>query len=330
MSGGVDSSAAAILLLKQGYEVAGATMKLGFPETDAAVPEAKEICEKIGIKHFEFDFAGEFSENVIKPFIEEYRAGHTPNPCVFCNKYLKFGAFLKRALELGYEKIATGHYAAIEKDGGYLKIRRTEEKDQSYVLYNLNQEILEKLILPVSGMSKTQVRKICAGEGLSVAEKKDSQDICFLKNRSYSDFVGETAPGDFVDKSGSILGRHGGISKYTIGQRKGLFISAPNPLYVTDIIAAENKVVLGEEADLYTKKFEITNFNFCYPLKSDIIFKVAVRYNAKPEEATVKICDTKCEIEFSQPQRAVTLGQSAVIYENGFLQGGGIISRRNL
>ncbi len=343
MSGGVDSSVAAALLIKQGYEVTGLTMRLWDNDGEEgclAAEDAKKVCDKLGIKHYVADFRESFRQNVIEYFVNEYQNGRTPNPCIVCNKFLKFDEMLKFAEKLGADYIATGHYAKIEYDtasGRYLlKNADSAEKDQTYVLYSLTQKQLSKTLMPLGELeSKAETRKIAEELGLLTAKKADSMEICFIPDKDYASFIerhtGKSAEeGCFVDAQGNVLGRHKGIIHYTIGQRKGLGVTFGKPMFVTGINSKTNEVVLGEKGTEFSGSLIADNLNFISieELSKPIEVLAKVRYSAKPAKATVvPVSQTSARVEFEMPQRAVTPGQAVVFYEmcgNGVI-GGGII-----
>lgn len=343
MSGGVDSSVSALLLKQQGYSVVGVTIKF-IPDTmdtssvDSAVADAKKVCDLIGIPHMVMDFSKEFEEHVIKYFIDEYENARTPNPCVMCNKHLKFGKFLSEAASLGAKYIATGHYAQVvfdDKTEEYKLKRLGHHKDQSYVLYNMTQHDLKHTLFPLASFSKDEVRKLAVENDLPVAHKSESQDICFVRDGDYAKFICQYTekkflPGDFIDKHGNILGQHNGIIHYTIGQRKGLGISLGKRTFVVDINAKENTVMLGENEDLFSTRLLVKDVNFISGDKhiEPRECEVKLRYAAPPSKAKITcVGENNVEVEFKEPQRAPTLGQAAVFYDGDFVFGGGIISR---
>lgn len=331
MSGGVDSSVAAALLGEQGYSVEGFTIRTGCD--DSAVHDAAEVAAQLGIKHHTLEYADLFKSSVIDPFIGEYLRGRTPNPCIMCNRAVKFGAAFDWALEQGADAVATGHYARITSDGaGYHLLRSLNPaKDQTYVLYNMTQRILAHTLLPAGTMDKDELRKKAAALGLSVSDKPDSQDICFIPDGDYCGYIerqlGKPAPaGDFIDKSGKVLGRHGGIIRYTVGQRKGLGIALGQPAFVVGINADDNTVTLGTDADVYRDSLDLSGVNFIgraptEPFKCE----VKVRYSGPTTPATVTPCGDRAHVKFAYPVRAVTPGQSAVFYSGDEVLGGGII-----
>ncbi len=337
MSGGVDSAMAATLCAKSNRRAAGVTMQhfRECGERDAA--DAAALCQKIGIPHFRAELTEEFTSEVILPFIAAYEAGLTPNPCVLCNKRIKFGALLRFAQAQGYDRIATGHYARAERDGtGRTLLRRAADvsKDQTYMLYSLSQEVLSRVEFPLGDLTKAQVREMALSLGFSVATKADSQDICFIPDGDYAAFIArftgkETPSGDFLDKHGRVLGRHKGQLHYTIGQRKGLGIALGKPAYVVEKSAAGNTVTLGENADLFTTRLVAKSINFI-PVNSldaprKLLAKVRYSQNASPARVEQTDAD-ELVVEFDTPQRAICKGQSLVLYQDDYLFGGGIIS----
>ena len=346
MSGGVDSAVSAHLI-KQEHEALGVTMKL-HDETDNLIygensccsnqdiADAKSVCELVGIPHEVHDFGASFKDCVIKDFIDCYKNGSTPNPCVVCNRKIKFEALLKMALERGYNAIATGHYARIEKseNGRFLLKKATDlTKDQSYVLYSLTQHQLEHTIFPLGEMTKADARELAEKIGFTNARKHDSQDICFVPDGDYVSFIerttGETfKKGNFVSLEGKVLGTHEGIIKYTIGQRKGLGIAFGEPIYVIKKDIESNNIVLGRNTDLFGTKLTATNINLisCDKIIEPMRVKAKIRYNQKEQPATVyQIDENRIEVVFDEPQRAITKGQSVVLYDGDIVVGGGII-----
>jgi len=354
MSGGVDSSVAAALLKEQGYEVIGLTMcfsAAGGPafggnlldlETRkpsccglTGIEDARRVSQMLGIRHYVINLNKDFFRQVIQNFYREYLGGRTPNPCLRCNQFIKFGILLKKAINLGAQFLATGHYARIVKSpqGYLLKKAKDLKKDQSYFLYRLTQAQLKHVIFPLGNFTKPKVRQLAFDFGLKVAEKKDSQEICFLPDGKYGDLIkaegpGMIKPGDFVDKNGNILGPHRGIVFYTIGQRHGLGIAAAHPLYVTQINAKNNRVSLGQRQEVYKSEFMIKERHFLgKPPKKKIEIRVRIRYNHQEARATVYPGKDKQKIVFKQPQFAITPGQSAVFYDKDTVLGGGIIQK---
>lgn len=346
MSGGVDSSLAAKLVKDRGYNCIGCTMKLyhnedaGIPHTRTCcslddVEDARSVAYKLGMPFYVFNFTGAFRDTVIRKFIESYEKGITPNPCIDCNRYMKFDKLFERAKTLGCDYIVTGHYARTEEQNGKFLLKKAldETKDQSYVLYSMTQEQLAHTLFPLGNMRKKQVRQLAEQNGFINADKPDSQDICFVPNGDYASVIelqtGKQAPhGNFVDKQGNILGRHNGIIHYTIGQRKGLGISSTKPLYVCDICPQSGNIVLGSNDDLFSIEADVTDFNWISSEIPDCKFrcKVKIRYRQPEQWATVTPTgkDT-AHILFDEPQRAITPGQAAVLYDGDTVLGGGII-----
>jgi tRNA-specific 2-thiouridylase len=334
MSGGVDSSVAAYLLKEEGYEVVGVTMSL-FNQSEEArekqIGDAKRVCEKLGIEHHVVDYQNEFNNNIIKDFIDNYLNGKTPNPCVLCNKKFKFGALWEKAKELNCEYIATGHYANVI-DGNIH--RMDSSKDQSYFLYQISKEVVPHILFPLNKFSnKEEIRQIATRENLvEVADKKDSQDICFIEEGNYTKFLEEnlnTLPdkGDFILTNGEIIGKHKGIIYYTIGQRKGLGISYQTPLYVVNIDKTNNQVILGTEEDLYKKIVYIENINLHVTnLPNNLQAKTRFRSDFYPCKIEL-IDDNNIKVIFDNPVKSPTPGQSLVLYSDTMLVGGGIIKR---
>jgi len=337
ISGGVDSSVAAILLKQQGYEVIGCTMQLFHKEDQTKIIEdAKKVCEKLNIKHYVIDYKEEFRCNVIDNFIKEYASTRTPNPCVECNKYLKFGVLYKKALELGCKYIATGHYARVEYSEEYnryvLKKAEDEKKDQTYFLYSIQNEVIEHILFPLQNLKdKKDTRKIAEENGLEIAEKKDSQEICFIPNDDYKEFLKQyvqTKSGNIVLKTGEIIGTHNGLINYTIGQRKGLGIAYKEPLYVVGLDSVKNEVIVGTEKELYGKELHADNLNWLVfdNLENPLECFAKIRYRAKEAKAIViPEGKNKVKVEFEEAQRAITKGQSVVFYKDNILIGGGKI-----
>lgn len=348
MSGGVDSSVSAILLKQAGYEVIGATMKLWedkkSPENESgccsfsAVNDAKRVCDKIGIPHYTLNCQDDFQKYVIDDFVNCYKCAKTPNPCIECNKYLKFGLFYEKALELGCDYVSTGHYAKIEYSDKYnqyvMKKSAANGKDQTYFLYSIPKEVLPKMLFPLKDMkSKDDVRRIAKENELAVAEKPDSQEVCFIPDNNYGRFLEENLQklpnkGKIVLKDGTILGDHKGLIYYTIGQRKGLGIAYKTPLYVIKLDKNKNQVVVGSEQDLYSDELIANELNFLLniDLKDEITITAKVRYRAKEAKAKLKLnSDGTAKIIFENAQRAITPGQSVVFYIDDVVIGGGKI-----
>ena len=346
MSGGVDSSVAAYLIKNQGYDCIGCTMKL-YDNEDIGISRSRTCCSlddvedarsvayKIGMPYYVFNFSDGFREKVIEKFVRSYELGATPNPCIDCNRYMKFDKLYERAKILGCEYIVTGHYARIEEsDGKYvLKKALDETKDQSYVLYSLTQDQLAHTLFPLGNMRKTEVRELAEKNGFINADKPDSQDICFVPNGKYAEFLehytGKAYPeGNFLSVDGIVLGKHKGIVRYTMGQHKGLGISSKEPLYVKQINTIDNTVILGKERDLYSKKVIVGDFNWTAgeAPKGKIRCKAKVRYRQKEQWATVMpIGEATVKITFDEPQRAITPGQATVLYDGDVVLGGGTI-----
>lgn len=334
MSGGVDSSTAAYILKEKGFECVGATMLLHGDGTSGDIDDAKKVAGKLDIPHYVFDLREEFEENVIRPFIEAYKNGRTPNPCVICNRRLKFDALHEKAMELGCELIASGHYARLEKgERCVLKKSVNPAKDQSYVLCMLTQEQLARTIFPLEGMSKDEVRTIAEGIGLQIASKPDSQDICFVPDGKYAEFIEEhesmTFPeGDYCDEEGNPMGRHKGIIRYTVGQRKGLGIAAGKPVYVKEIDPVHNRVILCDNEALFTDTLKSDDFNWVSiePPYKPLHAKARIRYQHQEQPAVVlPNKDGSVTIRFEEPQRAITPGQTVVVYDGDIVLGGGTI-----
>lgn len=351
MSGGVDSSVAALLMKQAGFECMGVTMKLRGEELDAEdcsdkacctvfdAEDARSVCCRLGFPFYVFDFEDEFRENVIDRFVRSYETGETPNPCIDCNRYLKFGRLYQKAAELGCEYVVTGHYARVELDertGRWLlKKSLNEAKDQSYVLYFLTQEQLAHTRFPLGEFAdKSEVRELAEKNGFINAKKGESQDICFVPGGDYAKFIrvysGRDYPeGDFLDGSGNILGRHRGLIHYTIGQRKGLGISYSEPLYVCGKSVSDNAVILGTERELYTRELTARDFNWISleaPPEKPIEVGVRTRYHAKEARARAAAnSDGTVTVRFEQPQRAIAPGQAVVLYDKDIVVGGGRI-----
>lgn len=346
MSGGVDSSVAAFLLQKESLEVIGATMKLYNNEDIDFVSEktccslddvldAKSVCARLGIRHYTLNMTDDFKKEVIERFISAYQNGFTPNPCIDCNRYMKFSKMLHKAQELDIDYVATGHYARIEKQGDRYILKKAVDlsKDQSYVLYSLTQEQLKVTKFPLGNYTKQQVREIAEENGFVNARKHESQDICFVPDGDYSKFIeyytGKTYPcGDFVDMNGKRLGEHKGIIRYTIGQRRGLGLALPASMYVVEKDVDNNKVILGFNDDLFKKEVNVKNTSFtaCDGLDKPERLCAKIRYNQKEQPATVTQTDENhFTIVFDEPQRAITKGQAAVLYDGDTVVGGGTI-----
>ena len=343
MSGGVDSSVAAYLLTRDGYDCIGCTMKLcpddvahegGCCTADDAA-DARSVARRVGIPFHVFNMTDDFRREVIDRFVSRYLAGRTPNPCVDCNRTMKFALLRRRGEELGYDCLATGHYARIEyRDGRWtLRKARDPSKDQSYVLYHLTQAELAKTLFPLGDLTKSEARALAAENGFLNAAKPDSQDICFVPDGDYAAviarYTGKTEPeGDFVLPDGSVIGRHKGISRYTVGQRRGLGVAYSEPLYVKRILVAENKVLLGRDEDLYGTSCDVSDVNWIAgeTPSAPVRCAVKIRYRQTEQPATVTpLAGGRAHVEFDSPQRAITPGQSAVFYDGDEVLGGGEI-----
>ena len=346
MSGGVDSSVAALLLKNQGYDVVGMTLRLWTEDSSNShgannrccsvedVEDARRVCQMIGIPHYFVNFEKEFQEHLVDYFISEYDTGRTPHPCLACNDKIKFDFLLRRALFLDADYIATGHYARLtESDNGFHLLQGIDNsKDQSYVLYTLTQQELSRLKFPVGEYTKEDIRKMAEEAGLLVAGKPDSQEICFIPSGNYRDFVKERVKpkkGNFVDPNGNVLGEHPGIQFFTVGQRRKLGINSNDgePRYVVKINSDTNEVVLGADEDLMETDFTANKLSFTSEVEigSEIKVKARIRYKANEEPAVVVIKDGYADITFLEPQRAITPGQPVVFYRDEEMIGGGII-----
>ncbi|MDB6037828.1 MAG: mnmA [Verrucomicrobiales bacterium] len=349
MSGGVDSSATAALLLEQGYDVVGITLKL-WPQDcvsraedkccgPQAVMDARSVCHKLGIPYYLIDEAEDFQKQVIQYFVDEYKAGRTPNPCVMCNERLKFGNLIDRARQLGGDFIATGHYARVEHGSNgtrtLLKRGRDLKKDQSYFLFSLKQEQLARSIMPLGELTKSDSREVARSACLKTADKEESMEICFVPDKDYGKFLTqaklvEKHRGEIVNLQGQVLGHHDGIEFFTIGQRKGLLISHPTPLYVIDLDAATNRVIVGDDSALDRDEFNIERCNWipfeAPPESLEVMAKI--RYNHTGVNATVQPrSDGTARVKLHIPQRAITPGQACVLYQDDLVVGGGWITR---
>ena len=350
MSGGVDSSVAALRLQQEGYDVTGVTLKLFGDEDIIQAPDATRTCcalrdvedarsvaYRLGIEHLVFNFKDAFRSHVMQPFCDSYLRGETPNPCINCNRHIKFDAMLRRAETLGYDYIATGHYAVRQQDpttGRYLLCRpKDRSKDQTYVLYNLTQHQLAHTLFPLGDLEKAQVRQMAEAAGLVNSHKPDSQDICFVPDGDYAGYIrhatgAEIQPGDFLDTAGNPIGRHRGLIHYTIGQRKGLGLSLGRPAYVVGKDAASNTVTIGAESDLYTDSFTVRELNWISIPALTAPMQVTVKTRYSQTEVSCRIEPMEggtCRAVLEAPQRAVTAGQSAVFYDGDTVVGGGII-----
>lgn len=346
MSGGVDSSVAAYLLKEKGYEVIGVTMQVWPSDEEyeereggccslSAVEDARRVAYKLDIPFYVMNFKDIFKKNVIDYFIDEYMEGRTPNPCVACNKFIKFDSFLNKAMALGAQYVATGHYAKIEKSDDRFLIRCADDnkKDQTYALYNLTQFQLSHTLMPCGDYTKSHIREIAKEIGLEVHNKKDSEEICFIPDNDHGAYIKRQLPdrvkeGNFVDRFGNVLGHHKGIVYYTIGQRKGLGLSLGRPVFVTDIVPWRNEVVIGSEEDIFKTELIAKNLNFIPfdSLEASMQVEAKIRYSAKPSPAEViPMGEGKVKVAFKYKQRAITKGQSVVFYKGDLLVGGGII-----
>lgn len=348
MSGGVDSSVAAYLLKEKGYDVIGVTMQIWQDEEQAvqeenggccglsAVDDARRVANDLGIPYYVMNFKSEFKENVMDYFVDEYLQGRTPNPCIACNRFVKWESLLKRSLDIGADFIATGHYAQIEQlpNGRYtLKKSATLAKDQTYALYNLTQYQLAHTLMPVGQYTKEEIRKIAQDINLKIANKPDSQEICFIPDNDYAKFIEENSDtkiteGNFVTVDGEIIGRHKGITHYTVGQRKGLNLSMGHPVFVVEICPETNEVVIGENEDVFSKELYANQLNFMSieDLTDEVIVTAKIRYSHKGALCTIKkVGEDKVHCVFQEPQRAITPGQAVVFYQDDYVVGGGTI-----
>jgi tRNA-specific 2-thiouridylase len=347
MSGGVDSSVAAYLMKKQGYECIGCTMKL-YDNEDACVSsnqtccsisdieDARSVCYKLGIPHYVFNFTSDFREKVIQKFVQSYINGETPNPCIDCNRYLKFEKLLERAKILQCDYVVTGHYARVEHDGNKYLLKKAEDlsKDQSYVLYSLTQKQLAYIRFPLGNLKKSRIRQIAEENGFVNANKPESQDICFVPGGDYAGVINKhlgekPLSGKFISTDGKVLGEHKGIIHYTVGQHRKLGLTLPTAMYVCRINAKDQTIILGKESDLYSSQAQVREFNWIsgeVP-REPIRCKVKIRYRQPEQWATVTPMDEhSVHIEFDEKQRAITPGQAAVLYDRDTLLGGGVIN----
>jgi tRNA-specific 2-thiouridylase len=345
MSGGVDSSVAALLLQRDGWDVVGVSMDLydyskvtrdreGTCCSLDDLYDARRVCDLLGIPYYVLNLRDEFRREVVDPFVQEYAAGRTPNPCILCNEHMKFRALLRKADELGAEGVATGHYAVIRREpDGRCRLFAAPDatKDQSYFLFSLDSARLGRILFPVGEMPKEAVRKIASGAGLPVYEKKESQDICFVTDDSYAKFLEHKGireeRGRFVDRDGNFLGNHKGVLHYTVGQRKGVGIAAREPLFVVAIDAEKNEVVLGTENDTYSAGATIASPSFIAgaPPSAEFRATARIRYRHPGAPCTVRTAEGKLEARFDDPQRSVTPGQALVLYDGSEVLGGGWI-----
>lgn len=348
MSGGVDSSVAAYLLKEQGYDVIGVTMQIWQDESQeqieenggccgiTAVDDARRVAAQLDIPYYVMNFKNEFKENVIDYFTNEYINGRTPNPCIACNRYVKWDSLLRRSMDIGADYIATGHYARISKlPNGRYAVRNsvTAKKDQTYALYNLTQEQLSHTLMPIGEYTKDEIRAIASKIGIQVANKPDSMEICFVPDNDYAGFISRetgyvSTPGNFVDLDGNILGQHRGIIHYTVGQRKGLGLAVGHPVFVVAIRPDTNEVVIGENEDIFSSKLYADRLNFMSveSIEAPVRAKAKIRYSHEGAECTVRMADTGLlECVFDEKQRAVTPGQALVLYDGDYILGGGTI-----
>ena len=342
MSGGVDSSVAALKLLEQGHDCVGVTMRLYDGSSEGTccslqdVEDAKAVCRRLGIPHYTFNFTREFDRDVMAYFASEYESGRTPNPCIACNMHLKFNALWRRAQELGCDFLATGHYARIAETPEGLRLRKAADisKDQTYVLYFLTGEQLAYTRFPLGDLTKTQVRRIAEANGFVNAKKRDSQDICFIPDGDYGAFLEEYTgkhyePGNFIDRTGKILGRHRGAVRYTLGQRKGLGVPAETRLYVTAKDMEKNTVTLGGNDELFTSFLTADHVTIRGQIpKEGLNLAAKVRYSQSEQPCRVFLeREDLLRVEFESPQRAVTPGQALVLYQGDTVFGGGTIQK---
>ena len=345
MSGGVDSAVAALLVKRQGFEVNGITMKVwsdagrvrdGDLSADQNCIDAKAIADALDMPHHVVEYGGEFYARVVNRFLEDYVTGRTPNPCVECNKHIKFGALYRSAIALGSDALATGHYARICTDTNgntLLKTAADKAKDQSYFLWAVNKDILKNIIFPLGDYTKPEIREIAAANGFSNAHRSDSQDICFIENGEYAAFIKEQlgrdfAAGDFTDIDGKVIGRHSGMINYTIGQRKGLGVAFGVPMFVGGKDATSNTVMLCTDAQLYKNDLTATNINILVDedFSNPVRLQAKIRYRHAPATATViRTDENTLSVKFDLPQRAIASGQSVVLYDGETVVGGGII-----
>jgi len=349
MSGGVDSSVAAHILKEQGHEVIGLTMKIWPCGTDAqgggrtccdpdSIRDAGRVAGELGIRHYELGMRGAFERAVVREFLAEYASGRTPNPCVTCNRLIKFNPFLEKAAALGATHLATGHHAVVTRDGPsgayLLRKGRDRSKDQSYFLYVLKQKQLSRVLMPIGGMTKTEVRDAARVAGLSIAERPESQDVCFVPDGDVAAFFRlmmpeAMRPGPIEDVDGNVLGEHGGIALYTVGQRSGLGLSRPRPTYVLRLDAARNAVIAGDDEELYSSELVASDLNWIAGAPPDTEFRTEakIRYGASPCPCTAELEGERLRLRFEEPKRAITPGQSVVLYDGDTVLGGGVIDR---
>ena len=348
MSGGVDSSVAAHILKEQGHEVIGLTMRIWPCGTDSgsggrtccdpdSIRDAERVAGELGIRHYELGMRGAFEGAVVREFLAEYASGRTPNPCVTCNRLIKFGPFLEKAAALGATRLATGHHAVVTRDestGAYLLRKgRDRSKDQSYFLYVLKQKQLSHVLMPIGGMTKTEVRDAARAAGLSIAERPESQDVCFVPDGDVAAFFRlmrpeAMRPGPIEDLEGNVLGEHGGLALYTVGQRSGLGLSRPRPTYVLRIDAARNAVVVGDDEELYSSELTASDLNWIAgaPPAARFRTEAKIRYAASPCSCTAVLEGERLRLRFEEPKRAIAPGQSVVLYDGDTVLGGGVIN----
>lgn len=351
LSGGVDSSVAAYLLKEQGYDVIGVTMQIWQEKEQqeeeedggccglSAVGDARRVAQLLDIPYYVMNFRREFQDSVIDYFVQEYLEGRTPNPCIACNRYVKWEALQKRSMEIGADYIATGHYARIKQlsNGRYVIANSvTAAKDQTYALYNLTQEQMSRTLMPVGEYSKEEIRAIAGRIGLNVANKPDSMEICFVPDNDYAGFIERESAkeipkeGNFVDKDGNVLGSHKGIIHYTVGQRRGLNLSMGKPVFVTEIRPETNEVVIGDNEDCFSRELIAKNINYTPMDRRPDSFRAMakIRYAHKGAACTVTTIDEDTiKVVFDEPQRAITPGQAVVFYEKDYVAGGGVIQK---
>lgn len=357
LSGGVDSSVAALLLAEQGYEVVAAHMKLwdyasvgGDIYRDGrccsldSITDCRFVCDKIGAPFYVFNFSTEFKAQVIEDFVSEYQAGRTPNPCVRCNSLIKWDRFLQKAAEIGCDQIATGHYARIEKnvhDRWQIREGIDSTRDQSYVLWGLSQEALSRTLMPLGDLEKTEVRRIAEEHGLATADKPESREICFVADDDYRRFLREYQtsssrgfePGEIIHEDGQVMGEHQGTAFYTIGQRRGLGIAHRVPLYVKRTDPIKRTVIVAEDVSINETEFIVEEVNWIAidPPKKPLEVEVRIRYLGRPSKATIQATDqSTVTVTYTTPQRAIAPGQSAVFYDQGIVLGGGVIASRQI
>lgn len=347
MSGGVDSSVAAYLLKEQGYDVIGMTMQIWQKDAEAdkdggccglsAVDDARRVCQKLEIPHYVMNFRDDFKKHVIDYFLEEYQNARTPNPCIACNRYVKWESMLQKSLQIGADYIATGHYARVFKDettGRYmLRESKTRTKDQTYALYNLTQYQLAHTLMPLGDYTKEEVREIAGRIGLAVATKPDSQEICFVPDDDYAGYIEQETGqkpqvGNFLNKKGKVIGQHKGLIHYTIGQRKGLGLSLGKPVFVTNLNTTDNTVTVGDNEELFTTTVYANKLQFMpfEKLEGELICSAKIRYSHAASPCIIKMIDEETVLcEFKEEQRAITPGQAIVFYNEDLVIGGGTI-----